>query len=527
MIMQPQGQQPDRQPRPYLRQRCNLWIRIGSACLLTIVFIIFLIIVIKYNSNNILILTASIAVSCISVLIPIFQWIFSRSSNGSRQRHHPVRRPPVIDSMTIEHQSVVDEVCKMLENPDTSTIILRGIYGIGKSTLANLVVMHIQKQRDAGKIFFIRKRFWSKKSIQTEEPIWLDIDGIATFQDLSDLLFSAFNKTGPDLHHCLPQAQADKVLKPLQRRPGLIVLNFTAPFHSQQRQFPLAGDPGFKEWLKAMNSQPCAARVILTDCPCIEGFYQDIYTLSYIKEFPVKGLSKNEGVEFLKKPIVNATDRELRKLVDFYGAHPGALSRMNNFLLHHHTLSVNLILEEQCNGSQVPVWESEIYNEFVESDYQQLNPLEQEVLRSFAVHRIPAPFEAGYIICAHLSEMDVHMAVHKLVRLDLIQDEGGHYMAPALVAKCALMHCDNSSWSANQAARRTLHDKAAQYYLGIVQHNRSSRPQQQQLPQIRPDPITSSLYEAVWHSFRAGKVQEGMDLARQENLLEFMDLIFS
>src|ERR1700758_4786689 len=77
-----------------------------------------------------------------------------------------------------------------------TAIVLTGIGGIGKSTLAALIYRYAEQQRHVGKGPF------------TAEPLWLRVDPTVAMADLAGNLCEALGKPIPDLSSLSPQNQA-------------------------------------------------------------------------------------------------------------------------------------------------------------------------------------------------------------------------------------------------------------------------------------------------------------------------------
>src|SRR5215467_14459748 len=153
----------------------------------------------------------------LAIIIAVFQWLFPVSSSSGTPEHHlsstipqlaaasptasiqpiivhvpatqplppispsqenPTYRgiigfPPLTDSRTIQQrEKLVREIYAQLLSPDITAIVLTGIGGVGKSTLAALIHRHAEEQRRLGNGPF------------TAEALWLRIDPAVTMTDL-------------------------------------------------------------------------------------------------------------------------------------------------------------------------------------------------------------------------------------------------------------------------------------------------------------------------------------------------------
>jgi hypothetical protein len=123
--------------------------------------------------------------------------------------------PPPTDSRTIQQrETVVMDLCARLIQPDVTSVVLTGIGGVGKSTLAALIYRYAEEQRRTGNGPF------------AAEAIWLNIDPTVTFADLAGNLFEVLGKPLPDFTNLSLQHQAMTLLNVLNTpdQPRLVVL---------------------------------------------------------------------------------------------------------------------------------------------------------------------------------------------------------------------------------------------------------------------------------------------------------------
>src|SRR5436305_14675343 len=81
-----------------------------------------------------------------------------------------------------------------------SATVIRGINGIGKTTLANLLCRYTEEKRSKGEGPF------------TEKALWVYIDPHFTFSDLTEFFSLALRKPLPNLHGLSPQYQAEQLI---------------------------------------------------------------------------------------------------------------------------------------------------------------------------------------------------------------------------------------------------------------------------------------------------------------------------
>jgi hypothetical protein len=106
--------------------------------------------------------------------------------------------PPPTDPRTIQQrEKVVKEVYDKLTQPDIAAIVLTGIGGVGKSTLAALVYKYAEEQHSTTSKHF------------TAEPLWLTVNEGVTMADLVGTLLEALEKSLSDVGS-LPSARISR-----------------------------------------------------------------------------------------------------------------------------------------------------------------------------------------------------------------------------------------------------------------------------------------------------------------------------
>src|SRR5258707_2387544 len=150
--------------------------------------------------------------------------------------------PTPTDPRTIQQrEKAVRDVYARLIQPDTAAVVLTGIGGVGKSTLAALIYRYAEEQRRGGNGPF------------TAEAVWLNIDAAVTFADLAGNLFEVLGKPLPDFANLSLQHHALALLHVFNTadQPRLGILDqFVNPLDLQTRH-DLGDRPVHLEWLHA------------------------------------------------------------------------------------------------------------------------------------------------------------------------------------------------------------------------------------------------------------------------------------
>lgn len=408
--------------------------------------------------------------------------------------------PPPTDARTIQQRErVVYEVYERLTQQDITALVLTGIGGVGKSTLAALVYQYAELQRRQGKGLF------------TDQALWLKIDSFSvTMVDLVSTIFAALGKPVPDISHLAPQNQAATLFNVLNEIESarLIVLDQFENLLDWQTGYALPDHPGIGEWLDALNSQPALSRVLLTSRPWPLGTRS--YAPTYMQEYRVGGLETTEGVALLRKLAVQGTDEELALAVKRCAGHAFALTLLAS-LLRTRNITLSAFFKDT---SYEQVWSGNVARNLLDSIFtQQLDQLQRQVLLAFSVYREPVPVEAVWAMAEFPSRALVQQSLDALLAQHLLQPSGdGKYQLHAIVTAYAREHLVPDDEQANEQAWHRAHIRAAQYYVDFERAHCPGRGRRRHLQDVQP------LIEAVWHYGQGLRWQVAYEVIVQEDL---------
>jgi tetratricopeptide (TPR) repeat protein len=410
--------------------------------------------------------------------------------------------PPPTDPRTIQQrETAVQEVYQLLLEPATSAVVLTGIGGVGKSTLAALVYSYAEAQRKAGQGPF------------TDPAIWLNIDQAVTMADLAGNLCEVFGKPLPDFSNLSLQHQALALFNILNTPDEcrLLVLDQFENLLDWQTGHALADRPGVGEWLDAMNSQPCRSRLLMTTRPWPLGTRE--YPPTCMQEYKVRGLEPVEGVELLRKLGVNAGEPALRDVVERCGGHVFALTLLAS-LLRNRNISLSAFFNDQTYEY---VWTGNVARNLLDKLYtSQLNDIQRKLLLAFSVYREPVPLPAARALCdfeEQVSAGDIQQALDALLAQHLLQAMGdGCYQLHAIVGRYARDNFVPRDDEANKRARCSAHARAARYYLQLANADYPPRERRGRLGDFDP------LIEAVWQFCQARQWRDAFNLMERERL---------
>ena len=135
----------------------------------------------------------------------------------SSPAYHPVidLPPPTVTKVIQQREQTVEEIYTQLSQPDITALVLTGIGGAGKSTVAALVYEYAEKQRHKGAGIF------------QDAPLWLTVNESVTMSDLVGTLNDALGKPVPDIEKLPPEQQAVALFNALNvvDKPRLIVFD--------------------------------------------------------------------------------------------------------------------------------------------------------------------------------------------------------------------------------------------------------------------------------------------------------------
>ncbi len=406
--------------------------------------------------------------------------------------------PPPTDPRTIQQrEGAVRDIYARLIGPGTSAVVLTGIGGVGKSTLAALVYSYAEAQRQAGQGPF------------TGPAIWLNIDPAVTLADLAGNFCQIFARPLPDFSMLSLQHQALALVNILNAPDEcrLIVLDQFENLLDWQTGHALANRPGVGEWLDALNSQPSRSRILMTTRPWPLGSRE--YPPTCMQEYMVRGLAVDEGVDLLRKFGIEAEDEALRSVVKRAGGHAFALTLLAS-LLRSRKLTLAAFFEDK---SYEHVWTGNVARNLLDKIYtSQLNDVQRQLLLAFSVYREPVTLAAARALCDFtepLSSTQLQQALDGLLAQHLLQAIGdGSYQLHAIVQGYARDNFVPHDERANSQALCAAHARAAHYYIS------RARPRRERTLLSDYDPLT----EAAWQFCQARQWREAYTLIERENL---------
>ncbi len=421
---------------------------------------------------------------------------------------------PLTDARTIQQrEQLVQTLYNQLIRLDLSTLVITGLGGTGKSTLAALLYKHAETQRQAGQGPFIA------------QAIWINATESTTSLDLAEILLAALDTPQSRFASLLPQKEAHALYQVLSMttEPRLIVINQFDYLLDKQSGKVLANRPGLGEWLDLLNRYPLNSRFLFTSRIWPKSKSEEVPTC--MQEYLDHGLEVAEGIQMLRQQGVTesqASDEDLRIFVTQTTGHALALTLLAAILRRNPNLTFYDLIPKLTSPASTTkratlynqLWEQDIAQQLLDYLYHQLSGVQRQLLRAFSIYREPVSLEAAWELIERVTSRQLLKAFEVLRTHHLLQESGEkRYQLHAIVANYAQKRFHETNARINIQVVQAAHATAARYYRRIPIPPR---------PQRRHSRDISPLLEICWHLCQAKQWQEAYNLLLQESL--FIDL---
>lgn len=412
--------------------------------------------------------------------------------------------PPHRHSTILQREKQVKEIYAQLMLPEMSALVLTGLGGVGKSTMAAQIYHYAEELRQTGLSTF------------TREALWLCIRPNMTIADLITKICVGRGLHVPVLTHLNSQELSVELFRLVNATDisQLIVLDQFDEWLDMQTSSPVARDRAVREWLDMLNGHACSSRLLITSRLYPQG--TRVYRQMYMQARGLQGLTKEDGIALLHLWRFQEKVDDLARAVELCSGHPLALVLLDT-LLHTHHVKLTTVLDDLVYRRLFV--ENTGHNLF-NAIYDRLNEIQRHLLLAYSIYREPVHWQAVYtILCAFsaISEEQVAQAVGTLLSYNLLQQQGTgeRYALHSLVAEFA--HELLAKEPTGAVDRYRAHTEAAFYYRQQFLQRPIIRKRRRCLADVH------ALVEAVWHYCQAQQWHEGYAVIQQESL--FADLL--
>jgi tetratricopeptide (TPR) repeat protein len=339
---------------------------------------------------------------------------------------------PTESPLVMQRGDEVATVQRMLTDLQTSTVILAGDPGAGKSLLAALLYRRFQLSVQAG--LPAPKHF-----------AWLRLGDHITLPDVIAAILGAINVYVPGIFFQSPEQQIATLLSALRRppEPALVVLDQCEKLFYPENPTDAQARGALPLFQQMLQQELGASRVLLT---CYRSpFDQQETDVSRVRSFLLSRISLPEGVAYLQQSGVKGSYEALSLVWQRCNGHIfslvlfSALSRLSGYALSY-------LLDAP---DYQPLWSGEVVLNLLSAVYHFLSPAQHALIQMLALFTEPAPARGLYTALigedttANLPLFEQELA--RLVNLSLLQiivnNEGETcYVLPSLWRDYVLEH---------------------------------------------------------------------------------------
>jgi tetratricopeptide (TPR) repeat protein len=430
-----------------------------------------------------------------------------------QQQDRPAGYCPIIGQPPSSHRDTIVQraelvrlIYEKLTSPDISALVLTGIGGIGKSTLAALLYGYAEQQRMTG------SGTWTGKTL------WLNIDATVTLADILGTLREGLNQPALNLASLSTENMVYELSKTLQstEQPCLIILDQFEELLDPQTGQARVPHSGINQWLDAMNTEVSPSRLLLTSRFSPRG--TGLSPARFLQEYTVSPLTLEEGRALLHTWGIEVPEAEAHQAVEECHGHSLALVLLSRLLLNDPSATLRTFFEHPWYAQQrADTMGEALLNHMF---FHQLNQDQRDLLSAFALYREAVPVEAAQAVVEALSNMPIarSASAHRvLLSQQLLLSVGKRlYQSHSLIAEFAQQQIGGNNEQLRQTLLRRAHTQAACYYRRQAMRDKPLRKQWQGLERLHP------FIEAVWHFCRAKRQRDAYNLMVQENI--FFDL---
>jgi tetratricopeptide (TPR) repeat protein len=413
-------------------------------------------------------------------------------------REMVLRRPPVPPADSLAPRTLlVEALCRRLTREErVTTLMLTGISGAGKTTLA------------------ARVYYWAEQQVQagcgpwTLPPLWLEMSPDASVRDVVVSLGRALGRPLPPAwQELLPRSLAEALFSLLETADRLVVFDQFETWLDAHSGLPCQEYAGVGEWLQLLNagSEIFSGRVLFT----CQSYPQRLFRFvrGCVQECEVAGLTTSEGIAFLRQggapTLTQATAAELGALVERCQGHALTLTALRACFVRDAGVRVVDLLHDPQRGDR---WVDEMRAHSLEVLYQQLQPEQRALLQAFAIYRDAVPLAAVRALLparrgAARNQFETLPSVLLDLRLLQALEQGYYRLHPAVAS--FVRHRSGAQNAAHLKAARYYREQFSAFHLLQGQWKLEA---------------CQAVVEAVWHLCQAGHRDEAYQLMQETAL---------
>ena len=286
----------------------------------------------------------------------------------------PLTDPP----MVMQRADEINTILRMLNDAQTSAVMLIGSPGVGKSTLAALLY----------------HRFWQMKQAGQAAPyhlVWLSIGTYTTIPDMIAAILNGIGVREPGFFLLKPDQQISLLQIALRRtqETALVILDqFELLLHPETKQ-GVAGRGALSLFLELLQTDLGNSRIVLTsynnpyDQPSME------HLETRIRSCLVSQMSIPEGTALLQQRGVQGSPKEQSLIWQRSGGHTFALV-LFSALVHLSGIALSYLLD---SPDYQPMWAGEVTIHLITALYPFLNPMQYVLMRVLSLFNEPVPLQ--------------------------------------------------------------------------------------------------------------------------------------
>jgi tetratricopeptide (TPR) repeat protein len=322
--------------------------------------------------------------------------------------------PPSTDPGSIMPRTEeVDAIQTLLSDAHTSTVVLVGDVGTGKSTLAALLYERLLLMKQQG-------------GVVPHHLVWLRLGTYTTVPDMIAAVLGSINASDLGLLLRKPEQQISTLLRALRRpqEPAFIVLDQFETLFSSATSARASGRDALSLLLKMLQTNLGDSRILLTSnhFPYDAQFMED----TWVRPYYVPQIQMAEAMALLQRRGVEGTAEELLLTWQYCTGHILALVLLSTFV-HQSRIPLTTLLT--APDYQL-IWNGNVSLNFIVLVCYHLTPMQYGLIRVLSLFFEPVPLQGIITIIANgnsvvLESEHVHRtfaeALAVLANLSLVQ----------------------------------------------------------------------------------------------------------